>query len=214
MRNQKKTVEVILFDLGNVVLPFNHYPIAEKLSRWTQNKEFQDPQKIFSFLFDFQKGIINDFDIGKLSPQEFFHTIQKHLDLSIPYEEFILIWNDIFIEDHEVSQIILSLKGKWRLGLLSNTDPLHFHYILSTFPILQTFDRRILSYEVGFKKPAFEIYQKAIQWASVNPEKILLIDDIKKYVEVAISLGMQGIHFTSSAHLKKELHKKLGIKVE
>jgi FMN phosphatase YigB (HAD superfamily) len=62
---------------------------------------------------------------------------------------------------------------------------------------------------VGFKKPAIEIFQKAIQWASVNPEKILFIDDIKKYVEVAISLGMQGIHFISPGQLKEALCKKL-----
>ena len=59
-------VEVILFDLGNVILPFNHYQIAEKLSRFAQKKEFQDPQRIFSYLFDLQKGKINDFDIGKV----------------------------------------------------------------------------------------------------------------------------------------------------
>ncbi len=119
------------------------------------------------------------------------------------------IWNDIFVEDQEVSQIILSLKERWRLGLLSNTDPLHFNYILSKFPIIKMFDQWILSYEVGFKKPAIEIFQKAIEWASVEPKKILFIDDIKKYVEVAISLGMHGIHFISSDQLKEELHKKL-----
>jgi len=62
---------------------------------------------------------------------------------------------------------------------------------------------------VGFKKPAVEIYQKAIEWASVEPKKILFIDDMKKHVEVAISLGMQGIHFTSASQLKEELCKKL-----
>jgi putative hydrolase of the HAD superfamily len=68
---------------------------------------------------------------------------------------------------------------------------------------MRTFDKWILSYEVGFKKPAIEIYQKAIEWASVGPKKILFIDDIKKYVDVAVSLGMQGIHFISSSQLKE-----------
>jgi putative hydrolase of the HAD superfamily len=122
---------------------------------------------------------------------------------------FIPIWNNIFVEDQEVSQIILSLKGRWRLGLLSNTDPLHFNYILSKFPMMRTFDKWILSHEVGFKKPAVEIFQKAIEWASVEPQKILFIDDIKKHVEVAVSLGMQGIHFISAHQLKEELYKKL-----
>jgi len=202
-------VEVILFDLGNVILPFNHHQIAEKLFRSTRKKEFQDPQKIFFYLFEHRDGVINDFDVGKISPPEFFQSVKTTLDLSISFDEFIPLWNNIFVEDREVSQIILSLKDKWRLGLLSNTDPLHFNHILSEFPIIQMFDKWILSYEVGFKKPAIEIFQKAIQWASVEPKKILFIDDIKKYVEVAISLGMHGIHFTSSDQLKGELQKKL-----
>jgi putative hydrolase of the HAD superfamily len=202
-------IDVILFDLGNVILPFNHHQIAEKLFRFTREKEFQDPQKIFSYLFDHQDGVINDFDVGKIVPPEFFQSVKTTLDLSISFDEFLPLWNNIFLEDREVSQIILSLKDRWRLGLLSNTDPLHFNYILSEFPIIQIFDKWILSYEVGFKKPAIEIFQKAIQWASVEPKRILFIDDIKKYVEVAISLGMYGIHFISSDQLREELHKKL-----
>lgn len=72
------------------------------------------------------------------------------------------------------------------------------------------FDRWILSHEVGFKKPAVEIFQKAVQWALVEPRKILFIDDMKKHVEVAASLGMHGIHFISAVQLREELSLKLG----
>ena len=140
-------IDVIFFDLGNVILPFNHYQIAEKLSRLTQRKEFQDPQKIFSYLFDFQEGIINDFDVGKVTPPIFFQLIKEHLEpLLFPLKQLTIpIWNDIFAEDREVSRIIFSLKGSVQLGLLSNTDPLHFHYILSKFPVMSAFDKWILS---------------------------------------------------------------------
>ena len=122
-----------------------------------------------------------------------------------PFEDFIPIWNEIFTENQEVSQTILSQKGRRRLGLLSNTNPLHFDYILSKFCIIRAFDQWILSHEMGFKKPAVEIYQKAIDWASVEPRKILFIDDMKKHVEVAMSLGMQGVHFISAEQLREEL---------
>lgn len=211
IRIDQMPVEVILFDLGNVILPFNHFQIAEKLSPFVQRRELQDPQRIFSSLFDNEKGLINNFDVGKVSPEEFFQSVKESLDLSISFDEFTPIWNDIFLEDQEVSKIILSLKERVRLGLLSNTDPLHFHYILSKFPIMMAFDKWILSYEVGFKKPAIEIFQKAMEWASVEPQKILFIDDMKKHVDVAVSLGMQGIHFISASQLKKGLHKKLQV---
>ena len=202
-------IEVILFDLGNVILPFSHYQIAEKLSRFTQKKEFQDPQRIFSYLFDFEKGAVNGYEIGKVSSIEFFQSLKELLHLSISFEEFIPIWNDIFIENQDVSEIIRSLKGKKKLGLISNTNSLHFDYILSKFPIIRAFDKWILSHEVGFKKPAVEIFHSAIEWASVKPEEILLIDDIKGHIEVAASLGMQGIHFISASQLRRELSIKL-----
>ncbi len=204
-------IEVILFDLGNVILPFNHYQIAEKLSRFSQRKTFQDPQKIFSYLFDFEKGSINGYEVGKVSSIQFFKSLKKYLHLSLSFEEFIPIWNDIFTEDQEVSDIIRSLKGKKRLGLISNTNPLHMNYIASKFPVVRIFEKWILSHEVGFKKPAIEIFQMALNWASVKPEKILFIDDIKGHVDVAVSLGMQGIHFTSAQQLKEALRKFLSL---
>jgi FMN phosphatase YigB (HAD superfamily) len=203
-------IEVILYDLGNVILPFNHFQIAEKLSRFSEKKEFRDPPKIFSYLFDFEKGAVNGYEVGKVSSSEFFESLRESLQLSLSFEEFIPIWNEIFIENKEVSRIILSQRGRWKLGLLSNTNPLHFDYALSRFSILGVFDRWILSHEVGLKKPAVEIFQKAIEWASVEPPRILFIDDMERHVEVAASLGMQGIHFLSAERLREELSVKLG----
>jgi FMN phosphatase YigB (HAD superfamily) len=202
-------IEVILYDLGNVILPFNHFQIAEKLSRFSQRKEFQDPPKMFSYLFDFEKGAVNGYEVGKVSSLEFFQSLRGFLQLSLSFEDFIPIWNEIFIEDQEVSQTILSQKGRWKLGLLSNTNSLHFDYALAKFSIIRVFDRWILSHEMGFKKPAVEIFQKAVQWAKVEPQKILFVDDMKKHVEVAASLGIQGIHFVSAVQLREELSLKL-----
>jgi len=203
------TIDVFLFDLGNVILPFNHYQIAEKLARFSESRELSDPARIFSYLFDRQKGAINNYEIGKMSSIEFFNQVKERFKLILPFDAFVPIWNEIFTENHEVSELIRSLKGKKRLGLLSNTNPLHFEYALSTFPILNLFDKWILSHEVGFKKPAVEIFLKALEWASVPPPKTLFIDDIKEHVEVAASLGMQAIHFTSAQQLVRELSRYL-----
>jgi HAD superfamily hydrolase (TIGR01509 family) len=200
------SIDVILFDLGNVILPFSHYQIAEKLSRFSLRRESQDPAKIFSYLFDLDQGAVNSYESGKISSADFFESLKSHLHLSLSFEEFIPIWNEIFTEDIEVSEIIRGLKGrKKRLGLISNTNPLHFDYALSKFPVLRAFDRWILSHEVGFKKPAIEIFQMAMEWASVEPGRILFIDDVRRHVEVADSLGMRGIHFLSAAQLKEQL---------
>jgi putative hydrolase of the HAD superfamily len=153
--------------------------------------------------------MINDFDAGKVTPQDFFQSLKERFGLVLTYDDFLPIWNDIFAEDEEVSEIIRSLKGRRRLGLLSNTDVLHFNYILSRFPVIRIFDQWILSFEVGFKKPAVEIFRNAIEWAAVEPQNILFIDDMKIHVDAAISMGIQAIHFVSADQLRKELHREL-----
>ncbi len=200
---ERSSIELIIFDLGNVILPFNHYQIAEKLSRFSINHE--EPKEIFSFLFDIEKGAVNPYETGKISTLEFFESIKRYLKLSISFDEFKPIWNDIFWEDNEVSKIIYALKGKKRLFLLSNTNPLHFDYILSRFPVIRVFDRWILSYEVGFKKPAIEIFETAMKYSLTEPQNIIFIDDVKSHVDVASSLGMKAIHFESADQLRKEL---------
>jgi FMN phosphatase YigB (HAD superfamily) len=204
------TIEVLLFDLGNVILPFNHHQIAEKLARFSERKELSGPSQIFSYLFDRENGAVNDYEIGKMSSIEFFNQIKERFRLIITFNAFVPIWNEIFTENHDVSEIIRSLKGKKKLGLLSNTNPLHFKYALSTYPVLKLFDKWILSHEIGFKKPAVEIFLKAIEWASVPPMGIFFVDDIKEHVEVAASLGLQAIHFVSVQQLIRELD-RLGI---
>jgi len=201
----KTPIEVILFDLGNVILPFNHHQIGEKLLPFSLNKEMEDPKRIFAYLFDLHTGAVNLYETGKMSSLKFFQAVRDRFYLEISFDEFAMIWNDIFTENKEVSEIIRALKGKKRLGLVSNTNSLHFDYIFSKYPVVHSFDRWILSHEVGFKKPAPEIYQKAIEWASVEPENVLFIDDMQKNVDAAASLGLQVIHFTSAGQLKEEL---------
>jgi HAD superfamily hydrolase (TIGR01509 family) len=135
--------------------------------------------------------------------------LKETLGLSISYEEFVPIWVDIFTENTEVSELILSQKGKWRLGLLSNTNPLHFGYIYWKYPVVRVFDRWILSHEVGFKKPEVEIFRRAVEWASVEPEEILFIDDMKQHIDAAVALGINGIHFLSAEQLREEMSLKL-----
>lgn len=203
---RESPIEVVLFDLGNVVLPFSHFQIAEKLSRFARKVPYQDPSLLFGEIFDLEKGLINPYERGEISSRQFFEGLKERFDLSLSFEDFVPIWNDIFTENVEVSEIIRSLRGRRRLGLLSNTNPLHFAYALERFPVVQLFDRWILSHEVGAKKPALEIFQTALRWASAPPERILFIDDTAGHVEAARHLGLRALHFTSASRLRNSLH--------
>ena len=168
-------IEVILYDLGNVILPFNHFQIAEKLCRFSQRKEFRDPSKVFSYLFDFENGAVNGYEAGNVSSSEFFQSLREFLQLSLSFEDFVPIWNDIFTENQEVSQTILSQKGRRKLGLLSNTNLLHFDYILSKFSIVQAFDQWILSHETVSKNLLWRSIKKQSSGPPSSPGKFFLL---------------------------------------
>jgi putative hydrolase of the HAD superfamily len=209
MSMDQTRIDVILFDLGNVILPFDHHQMGERLLPFSLKKETEDPQKIFAYLFDLHTGAVNLYETGKMTSLEFFQSLKAFFHLQMSFDQFVMVWNDIFTENAEVSEIVRSLKGKVRLGLVSNTNALHFDYIASRFPVVHSFERWFLSHEVGFKKPAPEIYRKAIEWASAEPEKILFIDDSIANVEAAVSLGMEGLHFVSARQLRDELSVRL-----
>src|SRR5512139_3741371 len=102
------SIEVVLFDLGNVILPFNHYQIAEKLARFSERKELSDPPRIFSYLFGRKEGAVNDYEIGKVSSIEFFKQVKERFKLIMTFDAFVPIWNEIFAENHDVSKLIRS----------------------------------------------------------------------------------------------------------
>ncbi len=146
--------KLFVFDLGNVILPFDNHQIAEKLHGRSGLRDTCTPSDIFRYLFDWEKGSINGYEEGLCSSLEFFFEVRDRYKLDLGFDEFKDIWNDIFAENTEVSEIVTCLKARgFPLFLLSNTNELHFAYILERYPIVRLMDEWILSFEVGAKKP-------------------------------------------------------------
>ena len=98
-------------------------------------------------------------------------------------------------------------KQGYRLVLLSNTNAAHFDFLTPRLPILDLFDEKILSFEVGVLKPHPKIYSAAIAAAKCPPQNCFYIDDIPEYVVAARTHGIDAEVFTDvpslQAHLKK-----------
>jgi HAD superfamily hydrolase (TIGR01509 family) len=187
-------IKLVVFDLGNVIVPFEHRQIVVKLLKKTRGKIVCSPNEFFSFLFDTENGFVNLFDEGRISSLEFFVTVRDRYGLEMDFEEFKTIWNAIFWDNPDVNEAIHFLKGKgFPVFLLSNTNELHFSYILKHFPIIHTLDEWILSFEVGAKKPQKRIFDVVLQKMDVKPEEVFFVDDINEYVEAARSYGFQGM---------------------
>ena len=204
-------IDLFVFDLGKVILPFEHRQIASKLWQRSRNNRKLTEDEIFRDLFDLKNGTVNRYEEGLSSSEEFFLELRKRYGLTIEFEEFSEIWNNIFWEDPEVNEIILHLKAKgYPIFLLSNTNELHFSYVLDRFPIVHILDEWILSFEVGAKKPDRRIYDAIFEKADVDRAKVFYIDDIDAYVSAARSYGIPGLVYRNPEDLWAEL-KKNGI---
>ena len=201
-------IKLFVFDLGNVILPFEHHQIAVKLHRRSTEKTNFTPQRLFDVMFDLNNGLINPYEEGLMSSDEFFSELKRQFRLDMDINDFRDIWNPIFRDDPHVNEAILYLKKKgYPLFLLSNTNELHFSYIMEKYPIIHSFDEWLLSFEVGAKKPKRRIYDAIFQKMDVQPDEVFYIDDISQYVETAQHLGIKGMVFSNAAQLWEFIRK-------
>lgn len=195
-------IRLFVFDLGNVILPFEHRQIAVKLHKVSRIQDLFSPNDLFRFLFDRDRGFVNSYEEGLMSSQDFFAKLRKRYKLELEFKEFKDIWNDIFEEDPEVNAIIKYLKNKGLpIFLLSNTNELHFSYVKRRYPIVHSLDEWILSYEVGARKPKKKIYEAVFEKTDIARDETFYIDDKEPYVEAAKSFGLQGMHFKNAKDL-------------
>ncbi|HOW53112.1 MAG TPA: HAD family phosphatase [Syntrophorhabdaceae bacterium] len=200
-------IKLFVFDLGKVILPFEHRQIAVKLHEASMIRDRFKPDDVFQFLFDHSRGFVNVYEEGRTTSREFFMKLRERYKLDLEFEEFKEIWNNIFEEDPAVNEVILYLKKKgYPVFLLSNTNELHFAHIIEKYPIVNYLDEWILSFEVGAKKPSEKIYDTIFEKKTVERHEVLYIDDIPQYVEAAASYGIPGIVFREAADIWKVIH--------
>jgi putative hydrolase of the HAD superfamily len=207
MINRSGSIKVIVFDMGNVILPFDHMLICNGLSKIANRSS----SEIFEFIFT--GGLEKKYDEGKVSSERFYEKLKDFLKSDLGFNEFCDIWSDIFQENTEISKLIKTLKmNQYHIYLLSNTNELHYEFAKEKFKIINEFHEHILSYKIGYGKPQLEIFQEALDRSGLPANEHVFIDDIEENVNAAQSIGMAGIPFISARQLKSRL-KENGIEV-
>ncbi len=195
-------IKVVLFDLGRVLVDFDHKRAAERISSFCP----KNPVEIYNLFFESQATI--DFEAGKITPENFYLQVKEMLGLKLSYDSFIPIWNDIFFlspKNRSIFKLVNTLRARYKTALLSNINTLHYEYIKKNFPVFGVFDRIFLSFQLGLIKPDQKIYNKVIQELKVSPQEIFYTDDRADLVESARNLGIQGCVFASFEQLIKDL---------
>jgi glucose-1-phosphatase len=195
-------IKAVIFDLGNVLIDFDHTIAAKRITEFTD----KSPQEIFNLFFD--SNITGLFEEGKISPGDFFLEIQKMLGLRLSYSQFLPIWNEIFFltdDNKEVYRLAQSLGARYKVALLSNINILHFDYLKANFHIFDAFPNVITSFETRVRKPDPAIYRKALDLLGVPPQNTFYTDDRADLIEKAKGLGIRGFVFTGAEQLKNDL---------
>src|SRR5579885_375397 len=111
------------FDLGNVLLFFSHARMCRQMAAVAG----VDEERVRHVLFD--TGLEIGYARGNLSKTEFYERFCQAVDRRVDFEQLALAANEIFEVNVGTKAILASLRGAgYRLGLLSNTNELHFNY--------------------------------------------------------------------------------------
>lgn len=179
-------IEVVVFDIGNVLLSFK--PLEFLNNRYTD-------EEIVSILFKeiFRSKEWLMLDRGTLTEKEAIDIISKRIP---EYKEYV---EDVFKNYYEMllpidSSIELAYKLKeegYKLYLLSNYPKTAFQFITEKYKFFKIFDGGIISYKYKLLKPEKEIYDTLIDKYGLDPKKTLFIDDTKENTDMAEVIGFK-----------------------
>ena len=201
-----KKIRNIVFDLGGVLVDLDFKAAINGL----QKVGFANVKEQLQ-AFDCE-GIFQKFELGEMSADEFRSAIRENSTVSLTDEEVDGLWNAMLLEvPREKLELILHLRGKYMVYLLSNTNSIHWDYVCKNafnyrgFRVNDYFEETFLSYEMHLAKPDKAIFEKVLEEANLLPEETLFIDDSEANCKAASELGIHTHHYHIGEDLKELL---------
>ncbi len=200
---ERRKYSVIVFDLGNVLIPFNYNLVIERFNNVSEGlgNKFLD---YYSSNYDVHRK----FERGDMTEDEFISKMLFVLENKISKEKFLNDYSKVFNVNENVASLLPLLKEKYLLVLLSNTNSIHRQFGWKDYGFLKYFDKFILSYEVHAVKPEEKIYRAAEAFTKKPSNEHLFIDDIADYAEGAKKAGWDAVQFTGYEKLVSNLRQR------
>ncbi len=212
-----KDIKVLLFDLGGVIIDIDPSITINALKSMSKKssedfnvldyKYYKEESSLLNFFFEYEKGNIND--------DKFRNGIRKFANLDLSNDKIDHIWNYVIVKiNQDLLDVVLSLKNRYKIMILSNTNFIHKVYydklVVDIYgkTLKQLFDKVFYSYEIRSRKPELEIYQKVIDESSYSGKEILFFDDMKENLEIPKVIGMK-THHVEDITLTKQFLKKI-----
>jgi glucose-1-phosphatase len=200
-----RTPKFLYFDLGNVLLFFDHRRAARQLGALAG----VDEREVFDYVF--ASDLNTRCDAGLVSGPEFAAEFRERFPCAADDAAIFRAASEIFRVNVPMKSIVGRLSDAGcRLGILSNTCDMHFDWFASGRyePIPQAFDVIVLSYQLRVSKPEPAIYEHAARQAGVAPEEVFYTDDIPANIEGARAAGFDAVLFTTAAQYADDLRSR------
>jgi HAD superfamily hydrolase (TIGR01509 family) len=206
-------IKAVIFDIGRVIVRVNLNRLAETLAALVPSgagahaSEKLSPQQVWSTIESDSRWA--DWQEGRMAPHQWYEHLTGRLRVAIGYADFCEAWNRALDPDPILKETLFERLGeRYRLALLSNTDPLHSAHLEGHFAFMKHFPVRIYSWRIGASKPSPAIYVAALDALGISPAEALYIDDIAEYAAAAQQLGLDAIRFESSPQLLAQLSQR------
>lgn len=197
-----QNIKNIIFDYGNVIFTID-FKIAQNalLQLGINNIDTFFAHKSHNKLFD-------NFETGSISPAQFRAGIREAANNhTLTDAQIDAAWNSLLIgvpnNNHDV---LLEVKQKYRTFLLSNTNEIHYNWIIDyltrEFEITNYdnhFEKAYFSQHMKLRKPHVSIFEQVIKENNLNPQETLFIDDSPQHIEGAKKAGLHTLLMTEKA---------------
>ena len=194
-------IKTIFFDIGGVLIDIHPNRTFEYISKSTG-------VKIQTLKESFPESIHNQYEKGQISNNEWFFKYKKSFPglLDLTEKDFWKAWKLLLGKEKNTIELVKLLKPYYSIWLLSNTNPKHIQdEIENKYEFPSLIDGAVYSFEVGKRKPSYDIYQIAIEMAGVKLHEALFIDDLPENIIAAKDIGITSLLFTTFEQLKIDL---------
>lgn len=190
---------LVIFDVGGVALEVASDRLIQHLSQLL-GRAFDDVQRVI-----YHEELLLPFELGRIGPTAYYAGLKERLALPWTYEQFVRAWNDIFLENTEVTRIMQRLRRRHRLIALTNTNALHLGHIRGAFPSLAVLEDWVASCEAGLRKPDPAFYRLALERSGVRASQAVYVDDRPELVDAGRGVGLTAIRFERGQQLEQDL---------
>lgn len=180
-------IEVILFDLGGVLVELTGVPV---MLGWSADD--MSPEMLWEKWLT--SPVVRDFESGRIHHEYFAERLIEEMGLDVKpdvfLEKFISWPKGLFPGTKE---LIKRISPEFTLAVLSNSNSLHWPRMMDETGLSVIFDHFFASHLMGKLKPDLEAFDHVLEELVCEPEQVLYVDDNKLNVDAARSLGIQAV---------------------